>query len=203
MPGFGSEAAPAYAWKLRDYVHFIETYLEKRRITRPIFVGHSFGGRVSLKYTQLHPQDVSSLILTGTPGYTPIARKKLFLFILIAKIGRLIFSLPPLNLFSDWARRWYYYVVGAKEFFRAEGAMRDTFKNIVQEELVTAMESVAVPCLLLWGEYDIIVPPVIAHHMKEVMPHAQLRIIPEVDHGIPYKDPEKFAKYVDKFLTSV
>lgn len=201
MPGFGSEAAPVYPWKVRDYARFVELFLTKHHIKNPVFIGHSFGGRVALKYMQLHPEACTSLILTGTPGFTPIPRKKLFLFILLAKIGGLVLSLPPLCLFKDWARRWYYYVVGAREFFRAEGSMRETFKNVVQEELVTAMESIRVPVLLLWGEYDVIVPTVIARHMKEVLLKAQLYVIPEADHGLPFKHPDVFAQYVDNFLT--
>lgn len=203
MPGFGREDPPAYPWKLRDYVRFVDEYITKHRIKNPIFIGHSFGGRVTLKYVQLHPESLPAVILTGAPGFTPIPRKKLFLFILLAKIGGLIFKLPPLNLFSDWVRRWYYYVVGAKDFFRAEGSMRETFKNVVQEELVSAMQSVNRPCLLLWGEYDVIVPTVIAKRMVEVLPNAKLYIIPEADHGVPFKQPEVFAKYVNTFLNSL
>jgi pimeloyl-ACP methyl ester carboxylesterase len=203
MPGFGLEAAPPYPWKLRDYVRFVEEFLQRKHITNPIFVGHSFGGRVTLKYMQLHPTGSPAIVLSGTPGFTPVPRKKLFLFIAIAKIGGFIFKIPPLNLFSDWVRRWFYYVVGAREFFRAEGSMRDTFKNIVQEELVSSMQTIAVPTLLLWGEYDIIVPTSIAHHMKEVLMNATLHIVPEADHGIPFKQPEIFARYVDTFIRAL
>lgn len=203
MPGFGKEDPPPYPWKLRDYARFIDEYLTSRRIKNPVFIGHSFGGRVTLKYMHLHPESACAVILTGTPGFTPIPRTKLLLFIALAKIGGLIFKLPPLNLFSDWIRRWYYYAVGAKDFFRAEGSMRETFKHIVQEELVSAMQSVNVPTLLLWGEYDLIVPPVIARRMKEELPNATLHIIPEADHGVPFKNPDVFVTYVDRFLKSL
>src|SRR3989344_4387117 len=143
---------------LTDYALFLDEYLKKNHIVQPIFIGHSFGGRVSLKYNELYPNRVRVLILSGTPGFTPIPKKKLILFIFLAKIGKLLFSIPPLSLVQDAVRRWYYYVVGAKEFFRAEGTMRETFKQIVKEDLVAAMEAVDVRTILLWGEYDIIVP---------------------------------------------
>ena len=200
LPGFGKELPPHYPWKLRDYARFVDDYLRKHKVVRPIFIGHSFGGRISLKYQELYPKNVRALILSGTPGFTPIPKKKLLLFIALAKIGRIVFSLPPLNLFSDYVRRWYYYVVGAKDFFRAEGVMRDIFKIIVQEELVTSMQSVTVPCLLLWGEYDLITPTAIAYRMREVVPDAELKIIPEADHGVSFKQPEIFVQYIDQFL---
>jgi len=203
LPGFGTEPAPKRAWHVVDYAEFIRQYVLKKQISHPLFIGHSFGGRVSLKYAQVYPKDVRGLILTGTPGFSPIPKKKLFIFFIIAKVGGLVFSIPPLHLLSDIVRRWLYYVAGAREFLRAEGAMRETFKYIVQDNLVGAMESIRVPCLLLWGEYDVIVPVAIARKMQEVIFGATLKIIPETDHGVPFKEPEIFTQYVERFLKKI
>lgn len=200
LPGFGEEKAPLQPWHVVEYARFLDTYLRTNRISKPVLIGHSFGGRVALTYAYSFPRNVSSLILSGTPGFTPVPKKRLVFFIVLAKIGGFLFSVPPLSLFEDWVRRWYYYAVGAREYFRAEGSMRQTFKNIVQDDLVVAMEALAIPCLLLWGEYDIIVPPAIAQRMKDVIPQATLKIIPEADHGAPFKQPDVFASYVDNFL---
>jgi len=200
FPGFGQEEAPKRPWHVVDYAEFLHRYIQGHGITRPVLIGHSFGGRVALKFAQLYPSSVRALILSGTPGFSPVPKKKMFVFLLIAKIGGFLFSIPPLTLFSDWARRWLYYVAGAREFMRAEGSMRQTFKNIVQDNLVSAMESVRVPCLLLWGEYDVIVPVTIARRMQEAIMHAKLTIIPEKDHGVPFKDADVFAQYADGFI---
>ncbi len=203
LPGFGTAQPPSYPWHLRDYVRFVDAYLLKYNIVRPIFLGHSFGGRITLKYNQLHPDNVSALILTGTPGFTPVPKRKILLFVALAKIGKILFSIPPLNLMRESVQRWYYYVVGARDFFRAEGVMKEVFKSVVNEELVSSMEAVSVPCLLVWGDFDIIVPVAIARRMKEVMPKSELVVIPEADHGVPYKQPEIFANYVVRFLESL
>lgn len=203
LPGFGKSAIPKQPLHLADYAVFLDAYIKKNNIRNPILIGHSFGGRVSLKYNEMYPKSVRALILTGTPGFTPIPKKKLLLFISLAKIGKLLFSIPPLNLLQDAVRRWYYYFVGAKEFFRAEGAMRETFKQIVKEDLVTAMEAVNIPTLLLWGEYDIIVPVAIAERMHQVIACSELIVIPEADHGVPFKQPDVFASYVERFIAKL
>lgn len=200
LPGFGASNMPEHPLTLSDYAQFLDEYLKKNHIVQPILIGHSFGGRVSLIYNQLYPKSIRALILSGTPGFTPIPKKKLILFITLAKIGGFLFSIPPLNFFQDTVRRWYYYVVGAREFFRAEGAMRETFKRIVREDLVKAMEVVDIPTLLLWGEYDIIVPFSIAERMHQVIAGSELIVIPEADHGVPFKQPELFASYVKRFI---
>lgn len=200
LPGFGEAGMPERPLTLTDYTRFLDEYIKKNHIEHPILIGHSFGGRVSLKFNELYPKRVRVLILSGTPGFTPIPKKKLILFISLAKIGKLLFSIPPLTLVQDAVRRWYYYVVGAREFFRAEGAMRETFKRIVREDLVKAMEVVDIPTLLLWGEYDIIVPFSIAERMHQVIAGSELIVIPEADHGVPFKQPEVFASYVKRFI---
>ncbi len=203
MPGFGASKMPEKPLMLADYARFLDEYLKTNRIEHPIFIGHSFGGRVSLKYNELYPKRVRALILSGTPGFTPIPKKKLLIFIALAKIGKHLFSIPPLSLVQDSVRRWYYYVVGARDFFRAQGPMRETFKRIVQEELAVAMESVAIPTLLLWGEYDIIVPVTIAQRMHQVIAGSELIVIPEADHGVPFKQPDIFASYAERFLKTL
>ncbi len=203
FPGFGEAAAPTQPFTLADYAEFLHQFLQKENIEMPILLGHSFGGRVALKFTSLYPTAARALILTGTPGYTPVARGKLAFFIALAKVGKAVFSLPLLSVIQDQLRRWYYYVVGAREFYRAEGSMRETFKNIVKEPLVTYMEHVAIPCLLVWGELDIITPLWIGEKMATTIPGATLVVIPEKDHGVPFKEPTVFTEAIMPFLTTV
>ncbi len=203
FPGFGASQMPEQALSLSDYVEFLSIFLKKHKIEQPVLIGHSFGGRVALKYQQLYPKSTRALILTGTPGFTPISRKKLILFILMAKIGNAFFSLPPFSLIQGVVRKWYYYLVGARDFYRAEGVMRGTFKRIVAEDLTISMRSVTVPCLLLWGKADTIVPISVAYKMKEAIPGAKLEIIEESDHGVPYRNPKVFADHVETFLRAI
>ncbi len=202
MPGFGSEPPPSRPWHVVDYAEFLKSYMEKNKIRTPILIGHSFGGRVALKFSQVYPQEVQSIILTGTPGFSPIPSKKLLFFLIISKIGGVLFALPVINLLADRARRFLYYIAGAKEFLRAEGVMRQTFKYIVRDDLVTAMKAVRVPCLLVWGEFDVIVPLSIARRMEETIPKAILKVIPEEDHGVSFNNPNLFTSYIVDFLRS-
>jgi pimeloyl-ACP methyl ester carboxylesterase len=203
FPGFGQAALPPRPYMLADYVEFVEKYLQKQKVKDVVLVGHSFGGRVSLKYMTEDRPHVRGIILTGTPGFTPVARKKLMVFILIAKVGKCIVSLWPLSVLQEKIRSWYYYLVGAREFYRAEGVMRDTFKHIVQEELVSAMHHVHVPTLLVWGALDQITPPWIAKKMQKEIASSELIEIQDRDHGVPFKDPELFVSHIEKFLSKI
>lgn len=203
FPGFDSLHIPKKPLTLSDYVEFLHTYLQNHHITNPVLIGHSFGGRVALKYQLQYPKNVAALVLTGAPGFTPVSRKKLTVFIAIAKIGGTLLSLPILYRLKDRVRLWYYYVVGARDFYRAEGVMRETFKNIVKEPLLVCMESVNVPTLLVWGESDIIVPIAIAYRMERVIRGAKLLVLPQEGHSVPYKNSGLFVKTVAPWLQSL
>lgn len=200
FPGFGREPSPSMPWHVVDYAEFLKRYLDSHAITKSILVGHSFGGRVALKFAQLYPSRVTHLVLSGTPGFSPVLKRKMILFLVLAKVGSFIFSIAPLSIFQDWAKRLLYYVSGSKEFFKAEGTMRETFKYIVADDLVVPMQSVTMPCLLLWGEYDVMVPISIMYRMAQVIPTAKVNIISEADHGVPFKKPDVFVSYVQAFL---
>lgn len=203
FPGFDSLHIPPKPLSLGDYAEFLDTYFRKRQIEKPILIGHSFGGRVALKYQSEHPKNVTALILTGAPGFTPVSRKKLALFITIAKIGGTILSLPVLYRLKDRVRLWYYYVIGARDFYRAEGVMRETFKNIVKESLVSCMENVRVPTLLVWGANDIIVPEQIARRMEKVIRGSKLAVLPREGHNVPFTNPALFAQTVVPWIQSL
>lgn len=203
LPGFGTSEMPTRPFTLADYVNFLDSYIQKRKLHSIVLIGHSFGGRVSLKYCMHERPHLKGLILTGTPGFTPVPRKRLFAFILVAKIGKFFFSGWPLNLIQKKIRVWYYYLVGAREFYRAEGVMRETFKLIVQEELLPYIRRVRVPCLLVWGALDQITPVWIAEKMHKEMKTSKLVIIPDSGHGVPFKDPDLFVSHIEGFLQSL
>jgi pimeloyl-ACP methyl ester carboxylesterase len=203
FPGFDSRHIPTNPMTLSDYVDFLDEYMHKHNIKKPILIGHSFGGRVALKYQNNFPKKVAALVLTGTPGFTPISKNKLTVFIMIAKVGGALMSLPVLNMIKDRVRLWYYYAVGARDFYRAEGVMRETFKNIVKEPLVECMENIRVATLLVWGEHDVIVPPAVAYQMEKVIPRARLILIAKIGHDVPFKSPKIFVASVLPWLESL
>ena len=178
---------------LSDYVDYLQMYLQQNNIKKPVFIGHSFGGRVALKYQWMYPNDVTGLILTGTPGYSPFFKK---VFVVVAKIGKIFFH-------SSVIRDWYYYIIGARDYYQAKGVMKSTFKNIVSESLVTYMKSVRIPTLLVWGEDDLLVPVWVAKKMKKTIEHSRLVIIPNSGHNVSFAHAEIFVSKIYDFLLSL
>lgn len=200
FPGFGAEPAPDEPWHIWDYAEFLHRYIHIHKIHKPLLIGHSFGGRVALAFAAKYPQKSAGIVLTGAPGFSPVPKKKMIFFLVIAKIGGTLFSLPGIRLFADYARKLLYRVAGAREFYRAEGSMRQTFKFIVQDDLSEFMRKISIPCLLVWGKDDSIVPVHVAERMLGIIKDSKLHIVQGETHAFPMQNPNSFLREISTFL---
>ncbi|MBI5465034.1 alpha/beta hydrolase [Candidatus Gottesmanbacteria bacterium] len=195
LPGFGKEPPPKRPWSVSDYVDFVLEYAGKNGLDKFCLIGHSFGGRIAIKLAALYPEKLTSLVLTGVPVRT---RKsfKVLTFNFLAKIGKILFLIPPLPFFAPWARKILYTCVGEWDYYKTEGVMRQTFKKIINENLSPFLQKINLPTLILWGEEDKVIPLETAYHLKEKIPQAELKIIKGGNHRFPYEQPEIFVKYM-------
>lgn len=194
FPGFGKEKLPQKPYNTDNYVEFLESYLNKKNIKKCIIIGHSFGGRVGIKFIAKNPETVEKLILTGVPGVTPSSKTKILVFRFLAKVGKAIFSLPLLNVLFPLARKVLYQAIKETDYFKTEGVMRETFKKIISEDLTFAMNKITCPTILVWGEKDMITPVWIAKKMARLIGNSELMVVHEEGHSFIYKNPELFVK---------
>jgi len=200
LPGFGKNKMVEKPLNLVDYAIFVEAYLKKHKISKAVIIGHSFGGRIALKMAAEKNGNLAALVLTGTPGFLPLPKIKVLFFMLLAKIGGLFFSLPIINRLDRIMRKILYRTAGASDFYHTKENMRQTFKNIVREELSPYLKKINTPTLLLWGRDDGIVPLSVAFRMSKTISRVQLQIINEAKHGVPWTHPEEFSRHLDRFL---
>ncbi|KKS45570.1 MAG: hypothetical protein UV09_C0034G0009 [Candidatus Gottesmanbacteria bacterium GW2011_GWA2_42_18] len=177
LPGFGKNQKVEKPLNLSDYAIFVEAYLKKHKISKAVIIGHSFGGRIALKMAAAKNGNLVALVLTGTPGFLPLPKIKVLFFMLLAKIGGLFFSLPIINRLDRIMRKILYRTAGASDFYHTKENMRQTFKNIVREELSPYLKKINTPTLLLWGRDDGIVPLSVAFRMSKTISRVQLQII--------------------------
>lgn len=203
FPGCGASPLPAKPLELSDYVEFLDGYIHKRNVRDFAIIAHSFGGRVGLQYLLTKKNSVRTLILSGTPGFSSVNKIKFFIFITFAKIGNFLSSVILPKETVGKIRVWYYKMVGARDFYRAEGVLRQTFKNVVNQSLLPAMRAVSVPTLLIWGVRDTIVPISVAKRMQHVIQGSTLVLVDGEDHRIPFANPKVFYKACKTFFSSL
>lgn len=201
LPGFGDTPPPEIPWKLDDYVFFVNEFVKELKHKQVALVGHSFGGKISMKYAFEHADKVSSMVLVNASGVKPKNSLKRKVFYLPTKVFGAIFSLPLLNMIKPLVTKFYYKaIVREKDYVRA-GALKETLKNILAENLDDILANIMVETLVVWGEKDDQTPLWQGQKIAAKIPRSRLEIVQEATHGLPLKSPSGVANLVSLFLS--
>lgn len=210
LPGFGKSDNPPKAWGVGDYAEWLKNYAMAINLSSFVLTGHSFGGRVAIKFAAKYPEKLKTLILTGAAGIKHPPTLKTKLFFILAKIGKVIFSLPILNYLQNSAQKLLYKAAQEKDYYQTEGVMKETFKKIIDEDLAPCLEKISAhggsasggktPTLLVWGAKDKSTPLEDGKLINKKINGSILKIIGSADHRLPYQYPQEFAKIVFEFI---
>jgi pimeloyl-ACP methyl ester carboxylesterase len=216
LPGFGRVPSPQRPWGRTDYVNWIFQKVKDYNPPTTLppegrapknwqkfnLLGHSFGGGLAVKIATDFPERIEKLILCA-PAVIKRKSIKTYLFYWIAFLGRRIFSLPVLKIFYPQAQKLVYKLAGARDYYVADGVMKETMKKIGKEEaLEMILEKIKVPTLIIWGKRDDVLPSKDAYRIKEKIKNSQLRIIPRARHSPHREAPEELSKIIVPFLKS-
>jgi len=195
LPGFGESEAPEKAWELKDYALFLEDLILKLKLKRPTVVAHSFGGKISIKFALEFPELISRLVLVAASGIKPKNSVKKFIFGAAAKTFGLLTSLLPKKSKEKAKEFFYKYIVRERDYLNA-GALKETFKKIVNEHFDQELTQIKVPTFIIWGEKDTYVPIWMGVRMRTLIPNSRLEMIEGETHGLPIHNPKLVAKLI-------
>ncbi len=205
LPGFGIIPSPDKPWSRDDYISWIFQKIKEKNWQKFNLLGHSFGGGLSVKIA-VNPGlfekggGIEKLILCA-PAIIKRISIKTYFFYWLAFLGKKIFSLPGLKIFSPLAKKIIYKLAGTKDYYLADGIMKETMKKINKEEdLEKILEKVKVPTLVLWGEKDDILPVKDAYRIKEKIKNSELKIIRKAKHSPHRETPDELAEIIINFV---
>ena len=186
--GFGLSDEPHEALTLDDYVDSIHSLLVHLKVNNPIILGHSFGGRIAIKYGNLYP--VSSLILVSSAGikHQSIKTKyKIFKFKLKKNFFKIFNKKKLHSLYSN---------SGSEDYKKASPIMKKTMSNTISIDLKNEINKLNCKVLLLWGFLDTTTPLEDGIYMNQHIQKSKLVIFYSSGH-FPYLDePDKFVKAI-------
>ncbi len=167
FPGFGESEEPKSAWTIEDYELMLEEFLKKVNVKKPIVIGHSFGGRVAIRYCARNP--IEKLVLFGSPCIR--IQEELSIGV---KILKKLKQLPGLNGIGEYMKKF----IGSRDYKAASPIMRQTLVNVVNEDLSKYAREIEEPTLLIWGEQDTEAPLNDAKQLEKLMIDAALIVLP-------------------------
>lgn len=167
FPGFGESDEPKTAWNIGDYSEMLEQLIKALKIKKPIIMGHSFGGRVAIRYSSNN--NIEKLILFGSPCIR--LQKKLSLKV---KILKGLKKLPCMDKIGEKMKKY----IGSRDYKAASPIMRKILVNTVNEDLSNYAKQIEEPTLLIWGEADSEAPLEEAKMLENLMIDAGLIVLP-------------------------
>ena len=158
FPGYGESPEPSSAWFISDYCELVHDLIVKLKIDNPILIGHSFGGRVAIKYASLY--DVSKLVLFGAPCIRK--NKELDAKTKFLKWAK---TLPGMNGIGEYMKKY----IGSRDYKSASPIMRQVLVNTVNEDLSEDAKKIKCPTLLIWGTNDTEAPIEDARKLEKLL----------------------------------
>jgi len=197
MPGFGDKKL-SQPLMLDDYISWLKDYLNKNKIYRPVIIGHSFGGRVAIRFIA-EGNECDKLILIAAAGIKPPIGIKQIVGLILAKLGKLIFCLPLVSVLKNPARWLLYTFLREKDYYLADENLKETMKNILKIDLTPQLTKINIPTLIMWGRQDKATPVANGYLMKQKITNAQLKIWDEGSHALPFEKTEEIVKIIINF----
>lgn len=167
FPGFGKSEEPKEPWDIEKYNLMLEVFVKEVGIKKPIVIGHSFGGRVAIRYSARNP--IEKLVLFGSPCIRISEELPLSV-----KLLKKLKTLPGMNSLGEYMKQY----IGSRDYKAASPIMRQTLVDVVNEDLSKFAREIEEPTLLIWGEHDTEAPVNEAKELEKIMIDAALIILP-------------------------
>jgi pimeloyl-ACP methyl ester carboxylesterase len=188
-PNFG-ESGDAPFDQMADYVQHYEMLFPALGLDTFHLAGASMGGHMAARYAAANPGDIDRLVLISAAGLkSERASVANFAGVAPEDIPKMFVTDPewiepywPANPSPEWL------AVRQRESRAAFASREDV--DATDRALRQGLKGFDRPTLILWGEKDRVVPLAMAQDWLEVLPHAELEVIPNGSHLLPDEFPE-------------
>lgn len=199
FPGFGQSALPPEPWRVEDYARWVVAYLDAAGLERVHLIGHSFGGRVSLVLGGTYPERIGKIALSNSAGVKLPLPLKIQVYYIWRRVLMALLSLPGLGKVKTQVRERLRRRYGSADYLKA-GPLQETFKLVVNEDLLPYARRIQAPTLLFWGDRDLDTPLQIGQILEREIPDAGLVVFNGAGHYAYLDQFEQFMRVVVHFF---
>lgn len=186
LPGYGDSTA-GVPFSPADASRFLLAWADRVGIDRAAWVGHSMGGRAVAGLAVDAPDRVSRLVLVDATVFAAGPEWPVSVRGLLLTLRHAAPSLLP---------------VVAGDVLRSGPltTLRST-RDVLATGNSDRLHAIAAPTLLLWGEHDRLVPPIVGRRIAMRIPGARFAVIPGADHAPMWGKHEAFNQVVAGFIS--
>ena len=218
LPGYGdSGLANHIDYAPESGAHFLAKFTSELGYDRFAVVGNSAGGLIAGVTALEYPERVDRVALVAAAGLSRKLSWPLRL-ISIPVLGELIYKPHMINKAA----------VVKRIFFRPPAILDDILPELLrvrclphapqvmlqsvrsgvnllglrrEHNLLHRLKDLQAPLLAVWGEDDLIIPPVKAEELRSVLPRSTVHVLPECGHWPHMEKPDEFNRILTDFLS--
>jgi pimeloyl-ACP methyl ester carboxylesterase len=205
FPGFGESTGEELLDDMLDFALHGWDVVDALGLEGPSLIGHSMGGMTAAEMACIAPNDVDRLVLTSAAGLWLDQHPIPDLFAMLPfELPPLLFHDPEIGAaaltggtdFSDMDALQDFFIGNARRL----GTAGKILFPVPNRRVAKRLYRLKADTLVVWGESDRFIPRVYADRWIELLPKAELVVIPEAGHMVPYEQPARFTDAVVSFI---
>jgi len=205
LVGFGYSDKPLVDYTTEFFSKFLEKFFVESDIKRPNLIGSSLGGQIVAEYATSHSQDIEKLILVSPSGTMEKSTPALDAYIMAALYPNEQSAKNAFELMEGAGHNVHEKIVnGFVERMRlpnAKLAFMSTLLGIKNSELIISkLQTISVPTLIIWGENDPVIPIHYADSFVSTIKDCRFFRMDDCGHTPYVQYPHAFASKVLEFL---
>ena len=188
FPGFGLSEEPKEVMDVGDYTSLVEKFLNKLKVKNPILIGHSFGGRVSVKYASKNEVDKVVLLSPALRGHDKKGLK--------TKVLKALKKVPVIKNLEGWAKNH----IGSRDYKAASPIMKQVLVKTVNEDLSSDAKKITAPVILIYGDLDSEVPMEDTKEYERLIPDCGLILYEGCTHYAYLERLQQTINIINNFI---
>lgn len=218
LPGHGlTDPLPYSDYNSENFGKFLRSFIDELGLHDFIIGGHSFGGESVLHYMTRNPGKAKGLILVSSGGYKPnaeqVGSEQELVSLADSWLGKKILPYYGKREFTEEALTDYFYntsvidsslvdrMFDLSRYEKNRGGPLFLVVNASKNyKHVNGIETIKVPTLILWGEFDHVVNTGLAKRFDKDIKDSKLIIYNNIGHVPQNENAQQSAKDVDSFI---
>ena len=215
LPGFGYSEMPREKISISDYARQVDALCEQLDLGVCFVVGNSMGGFVTAELEIHLPKRVERACLVAAAGIsiTNLRRRPVLtaarmlgaLGAASAAQNRFIVTRPNLRwLVTNFVFRHPLRIAPDLMYEQVRGAGRpgfvDAMDALTDYDFRDRLPDIKAPTLIVWGEYDMLVPVEDAHEFERLIPQSRTVILEDTGHVPMLERPTKFNELLEELI---
>jgi pimeloyl-ACP methyl ester carboxylesterase len=191
---------PLLKTNVKHLANFIHEFIKFKGLEKATLLGNSLGGHIAL-YTKHYPEDVHSLVLTGSSGLYEKAMGDTY-----PKRGNYEYiEQKTRDVFYDPA-------IATKELVdEVYGIVNNRItvlktltiaKSAIRHNMADDLPKMKQPTCLIWGKQDSVTPPDVANDFHRLLPNSDLFWIDKCGHAAMMEKPKEFNQILESWFSS-